>query len=621
MSKIKPVTFDKVKIESGFWQQKQKQNRDTTIYAVRDRFEDTGRIKAFACDWKEGMPQRPHFFWDSDVAKWMESVAYILQNDSAPDLEETVDWVVDQIEKNQDENGYYNIYFTVVKPEARWSNRDWHELYCAGHLIEAAIAYYHATGKDKFLKCMCKYADYIERVFVKEKSAEFRTPGHQEIELALVKLYNCTGEKRYLELAKHFIDLRGADEWENEKWDNEISTRQECQWHAPVREQKTAEGHCVRAGYMYTAMADLAYLYDDKELLQACETLFDDIYYRKMYITGGVGSTRHHEAFTLPYDLPNKLAYAESCAAISMAYFASRMLMHSADAKYGDIIERVMYNGFLSSTSLDGRRFFYENAMAIDLADRNKFVTYKPGKAPTKDPITERVEVFRCSCCPPNITRFVASVGSYLYTASEKTVWVHQYADSTAEFELDGGAKARIVQRTKYPEDGNIVITANGLSGGRLAVRIPSWAQEYTIDRPFTTEKGYAYIDCASDAETVTVSFEMKPVFVEADTRVIDDAGRVALTMGPFVYCIESVDNGSYIDEIRVLADMNAEVSTDPKLGVRTVTVDGMRRRAESFDSIYRPYRQNEQPVRVKFIPYYAFANRGASEMRVFVRI
>ncbi|MBQ9116931.1 MAG: glycoside hydrolase family 127 protein, partial [Clostridia bacterium] len=358
---MKTVDFAKTRITGGFWKKKQDMVRNTTVKAVYDRFCDTGRFDAFKFDWKEGMPNKPHIFWDSDVAKWIEGVAYLTEIKREPKLEKIVDETVELIEKNQDENGYFNIYFTVIEPQRRFQTRNDHELYCAGHLMEAAVAYYKATGKRKFLDCMCKYADYIEKRFKIDRDTGFTTPGHEEIELALVRLYEATGEKRYLDLATFFVDERGSKDepfanWANSKY---------CQAHLPVREQTTAEGHAVRAVYLYCAMADLALRNGDAELKKACETIFSDIIEKKMYITGGIGSSSVGEAFTVAYDLSNLLAYTESCAALGLALFANRMLNMDADSRYSDTIERVLYNGFMSSTSLDGKSFFYENPLEV----------------------------------------------------------------------------------------------------------------------------------------------------------------------------------------------------------------------------------------------------------------
>ena len=282
------LSVSQVNITGVFWKARQDLNRDVTLGSVREQFEKTGRFAAFRFDWREGMPDMPHIFWDSDVAKWLESAAYVLNKNEDEALEAYVDAVVDLIEKNQDENGYFNISFTVCEPDNRFCNRMAHELYCAGHLIEAAVAYYEATGKEKFLKAMCRYADHIEKVFKIDDSAEYSTCGHEEIELALVKLYRCTGEKRYLELSKHFVDIRGtAASKEVRAGENDAYVQD----HLPVREQTTAEGHSVRAGYLFSAMADLSREYADEGLFAASQKLFENITQKRMYITGCIGST------------------------------------------------------------------------------------------------------------------------------------------------------------------------------------------------------------------------------------------------------------------------------------------------------------------------------------------
>ena len=362
---IHKVPFSTVRINDGFWKQKQKMIRETTAYAVYERFRDTGRFEALECKWKEGDPDSPpHIYWDSDVAKWIEGVAYLTALEKCEDLEKIADKAIENIVRNCDENGYFNSHYLVTEQEKRFTNRGCHELYCAGHLIEAAVAYRDATGKDALLKAMCRFADYIEQVFKVEKSAAFTTPGHPELELALVKLYHATGERRYLELSKFFVDEHGTNDKDISMEEREkkgiLSYNQD---EMPLRQRGTVEGHCVRALYLLCSMADLAREYGDAELTAACERCFDNIVNKRMYITGGVGSTYVGETFTVDYHLPNRTAYAETCAAISLAMFASRMQSLRADGRYGDIVERVIYNGMLSVISMDGRSFFYENPL------------------------------------------------------------------------------------------------------------------------------------------------------------------------------------------------------------------------------------------------------------------
>ena len=613
MNSFRQIDFSNVDITGGFWAVRQRQNRDVTLESVRQQFEKTGRFDAFKCDWHEGMPHRPHIFWDSDVAKWIESAAFILQKEKDKTLEKYVDNVVELIEKNQHDDGYFNIFFTVIEPNERWQHRMEHELYCAGHLIEAAVAYHYATGKDKLLCCMCRYAGYIEKVFKLDGSAEFTTPGHEEIELALVKLYHCTGEKRYLELSKFFIDARGAaTSKEVIDGDNDAY----IQDHLPVREQTTAEGHSVRACYLYSGMADIAREYGDESLLFACEKLFDNIIKKRMYITGGIGSTRDGERFTGDYDLPNDTAYAETCASISLAMFASRMSLISTDSIYADIVERTLYNGIISGISLDGKAFFYENPLEINLTDRQI-----PTKACKNRPITQRVEVFSCSCCPPNMTRFTASVGSLIYSCSDDTVFVHQFMDSCARFDM-GAGKAEVTQKTDYPASGRVEFTLRGLCGKKIAVRVPSWCDSYSFDGAKAEVKsGYAYIDISSDSFSFAYSMTIVPKWYEASAKVWADAGRVALTRGPVIYCMEGIDNFSELWTLYADIFLPVEEYEDAKLGAICLKAAGYRK-ADcncSHAKLYHPVSGNYLPAKLKFIPYYAFANRGETDMAVWV--
>lgn len=602
---IRTVEFSKTDITGGFWKQKQDLVRKTSIKAVYDRFKETGRFDAVKCDWKEGMPLKPHFFWDSDIAKWMEGVAYLTEKKREPRLEKLVDETVDLIEKNQGADGYFNIYFTVVAPESRFKNRDWHELYCAGHLMEAAVAYYKATGKRKFLDIMCKYADYIEKRFKIDKDTEFVTPGHEEIELALVRLYEETGEKRYLELSEFFINSRGK---QDEMLDGRINNRYN-QSHLPVREQTTAEGHAVRAVYLYCGMADIAYHTGDAELKKACETIFNNIVEKRMYITGGIGSSSCGEAFTVDNDLSNLLAYTETCAALGLALFANRMLRFEADSKYSDTVERVIYNGFMSSLSLDGKSFFYENPLEVipylhtrDKSNHAGMIHWPP---------MQRSEVFGCSCCPPNITRFIPSIANMLYSESENTIYVHQFMQSRTEIERSGKTIV-IEQKTRYPENGKVEIKVSG-GDTRLAVRIPGWCDSYEGE----TVKGYAYFD-VKEGQTLAFDFNMRVKLIEARPEVIFDCGRFAVMRGPIVYCMEAVDNGDILRDIRLSARSRFKYGKHQELGVPKLTVKAYRRQRDDGGPMY--YERKEQLIETEatLIPYYAFANRGTTEMQVW---
>ena len=594
------IDFKNTEITGGFWKKKQDMARKTTVYAVYDRFVETGRFDAFRFDWKEGEPNRPHYFWDSDVAKWIEGASYILAKHRDAKLERIIDKTVALIEKNQGDDGYFNIYFTVIEPAARFSDRSKHELYCAGHLIEAAVAYFEATGKRRFLDAMIRYADYIYERFYVRRDTPFSTPGHEEIELALVKLFKCTGDGKYLTLSKFFIDERGKEGEPNN------------QSHLPVREQAEAVGHAVRAGYLYSGMADVAKLTGDKELARACEKIFDDIANRKMYITGGVGSTSSGEAFTVPYDLPNLVAYSESCAAIALAFFASRMLDLDIDSKYSDVIERVIYNGFLSSTSLDGKSFFYVNPLEIIpyLPSRENGTGY--GKS-MRFPDMQRKEVFSCSCCPPNILRFIPSIANFLYSDDGKTLYVHQYMQSKTTFSR-GKKTLTVSQATRYPENGRVKIKVAG-GDTRVAVRVPFWCE-----KKFDTVKGYAYYDL-KDGETLALDFGMPTRFIEAKTDVVLDCGKYAVMRGPVVYCMEGVDNEGHLRDIRVDGRAAFRAGRNDTLGVPTLKIKAWRRETDDGAPLYSVMQRKLLPCEATFIPYYAFANRGESEMLVWVNV
>ena len=590
---MKLFSFDKVELKSGFLKDKQELNRKITINAVYDRFYETGRIGAFKCNWRTGDENKPHFFWDSDVAKWMEGAAYIIKKNPDKALEEKIEEIIDNIEKNQRNDGYINIYFMTIDPVNRFKNRDWHELYCAGHLLEAAVAYAEATGKDRFINIMEIYIDYIIKVFTEEKSAAFTTPGHEEIELALVKAYRFTGKKKYLDLAAFFINERGVREDETTEYN---------QSYAPVRQQKEALGHSVRAMYLYTAMADLAYELNDKELNEACHTLYHDVVDKKMYITGGLGSTYVGEAFTKPYDLPNEEAYTETCAGIGLMFFAKRMMMLDNDASYADTIERVFYNGVMAGLSVGGDSFFYENPLEITLM--NHFSNMYGTK---RYPITQRLKCFGCSCCPPNVNRLLPVLGEYVYGYENDTLYINQFTDSTLS---DGGVSCEMT--TKYPLDGKVCIKASGVK--KVAVRIPSWCEGFEMNKAYTMENGYAVVE--NDGE-ITVSFDMTPFAVCANVGVIKDIGKLCIQAGPVVYCAESVDNGENLHALALDTEFGYEVKYDEFSGLNSLVIDGYRVE-NTTDKLYARASKDgavKKPVKIKMIPYYSFANRGETDM------
>ncbi len=600
---MRNIDCKNIKINDGFWKIKQDMVNDITLKSVYERFKETHRFDALDCTWKEGDPDLPHVFWDSDIAKWIESVGYNAFSYDNDELIKIVDESVEKIIKNRDENGYFNSHFLVTGE--RFTVRNEHELYCAGHLMEAAVAYYKATGKRALLDVMCKYADYIEKIFIKEQSAEFMTPGHPEIELALVKLYEVTGEKRYLEMSKFFIDNHGANDKDKELYPGcHLLYNQD---EKPIRERDTVDGHCVRALYLLAGAADIAYLYNDKELFEATERCFENVVNKRMYITGATGSTCHGESFTIDYDLPNRDAYAETCAAISLAFFANRMIRLNADSKYADAVEKVMYNGALSGISMDGKGFFYENPLEIDVDFNNVHPCTDGGR---RYPITQRKEVFDCSCCPPNVTRFIAGIGEYMYLYNVDTLFINQYIASETQTD-----NLKITQETQYPSRGEVKITLENNIKKYIALRIPGWCNDFSVNKEYTLKKGYAYVEVKKDDEII-INFNMPVRFVSANKKVHTNSGRVAIMRGPVVYCLEGVDNGKDLTALRVDIKGKTQVA-EGEFIVPDIIAEGFKETEN--DNLYFDATDEYIETSLKFIPYYAYANRGETDMLVWV--
>ena len=630
-AQLEPVPLGQVHITGGFWGARQEINRRVTLPIEYEQCRKTGRIAAFKLDWRPGKPHQPHYFWDSDVAKWLEAAAYSLATCPNQQLAKRVDAVIDLIARAQQPDGYLNVYFTIVAPERRWTNlRDCHELYCAGHLIEAAVAYAQATGKRRFLDVMCRYADYIGQVFGPRRGQKRGYPGHEEIELALVKLHRATGQQRYLDLARFFIEqrgtkphyfrkeakLRGDDERQSE---SRVRSRHDprpysvYQAHLPVREQDTVVGHAVRAMYLYCGMADVAAATGDTTLADACRRLWRDLTGKRMYVTGGIGSTSDHEGFTGEYDLPNTDAYAETCAAIGLIFWAQRMLQLDPDAGYADAIERALYNGVLSGLALDGKRFFYVNPLADDGSHR-------------------RQEWFGCACCPPNIARLIAGVGQYFYSQSRDTAWVHQYGSSRAELTV-GGQRVVLEQSTQYPwrETVRLLVRPEAPATFTIALRIPGWCDGAELEvggkrvmLSRTTQRGYALLERRwAEGDRVELHLPMPVQRVTAHPRCTADLGKVALQRGPVVYCVEEVDNDADLDMLLLPADLPLTARFDRALlgGVTVITGSARRRDPADWrpDVLYESDQPRTRPARIKAIPYGCWANRAPGAMRVWL--
>lgn len=596
-------------ITGGFWKERQDINRHITAAAVYHRFEETGRFDILHENWRRLGKPEPHIYWDSDVAKWLEGAALLLMEKREEWLEKIIDETVDQYERIQEETGYFNSWFHAFPEAEKFKDRTAHELYCAGHLIEAGIAYRRATGKDKLFCMVCRYADYIDRVFRIEGTAGFCTPGHEEIELALVKLFDETGEWRYLDLADFFLEQRGCNGKDKEGYD--FATKEYFQDHMPVSMQRTAEGHAVRAVYLYSAMADVGARKEKTVYLDAARALFNNIVTRRMYITGAVGSSCSGEAFTSDYDLPNLTAYGETCAAIGFFLFACRLSHLELDGKYADAAEVTLYNAVLSGVSLDGKKFYYENALeripALMMVDK---AVKKPG---IRYPASERKEVFECSCCPPNLLRFIASIGKFIVSITEDTVIIHHYMES-----ICSGDGFRVMQTTDYPVSGVIRINISGRYR-RLALRIPGWADKWSLNRRYTQKAGYAFVDCA-DNDEICLEISMKPKWMEAAVPVTEDCGKLALMRGPVVYCLEESDNGTYLRDIRVNPKKQAKAEFLPgnPYGLPSLETEGVRRRWEQYE-LYREYQDSREEIICRWIPYFTHSNRNAGEMAVWV--
>lgn len=637
-STLAPLPLSKVKLEGGFWGARQELNRAVTLPIEYEQLKGTGRIDAFKLGWRPGQPNPPHQFWDSDVAKWIEAVGYSLATHPDPALERLADEVIALIVGAQQPDGYLNVHFTVVEPQNRWKNlRDMHELYCAGHLMEAAVAYYQGTGKRTLLDALCRYADHIATVFGPGEGQKRGYPGHPEIELALVKLYRATGVERYLRLAQFFVEERGR---QPHYYDLEAAARGETEkprWmlggysynqsHLPIRQQTTAEGHAVRAMYLFSGATDVAAETGDAELLAVMEGLWRNVTLRRMYLTGGIGSGAAGERFTYDYDLPNDLAYAETCAAIGLVFWAQRLLHCTGDATYADIMERALYNGVLSGLSLDGRRFFYANPLEMNPAAL-------AGRPDLFHPIVQaqRQEWFGCACCPPNIARLLASLGAYLYGQSEDTLYVHLFTPGQAEFTL-GGQAVILRQETDYPWGELVRLTVHPARPATftLALRLPGWCRGARLTVAGTPQdvqpllrRGYIHLARRwQPGDVVEWTLPMPIECVYAHPAVRADAGRVALQRGPLVYCLEEADNGPLLHDLALPREAELRATWEPELlgGVVTLSGRALRRDPAGWENaLYRPNVHATRAVAIKAIPYYAWANRGAGEMLVWLR-
>jgi DUF1680 family protein len=577
-------------------------------------------------------------FQDTDVAKWLEAVAYSLATNRDEELEKLADDTIDLIGRAQCKDGYLNTYFTIEEPNRRWENlEEGHELYTAGHMIEAAVAYYEATGKDKFIRIVSRFADLICDTFGPLESQCHGYPGHQEIELALVKLYRVTGKSKYKELAKYFIDQRGVGEnyflleemRENHKRIfHELSNYDPkySQSHLPVREQLAAEGHAVRAVYMYSAMADLAYEYQDESLMKACKTLWNNIVKKRMYITGGIGSSGVLERFTVDYDLPNDCNYSETCASIGLALFGKRMAEITRDASYFDVVEKALYNTVLSGIGMDGKSFFYVNPLEVwpnNCLSRTSKEHVKP----------VRQKWFGVACCPPNIARTLASLGQYLYSVDQSSLYVNLYITNSLDVEFEESTY-HVDLQSEFLTEGSVTLSIEKIDGKEgditLALRIPEYVSNISIIKNgksvehIVMEKGYAIFKGKIEKDTYTIKCDIEARFVRANPEVRADVGKVAIMKGPLVYCLEEVDNGANLPAIYIDTTKKPVEIYKPDLlgGTNIVLCKGNKISSKNWkqDELYAMKDTVMEEIELIAVPYCLWGNRKTGEMIVWLK-
>jgi DUF1680 family protein len=643
----KSLPLSAISIDDQYW------NRYTSLIPdkaipyqwkmLNDQIPDTPPshcLKNFRIASGEEKGKRQGTLWqDSDAAKWLEAVAYSLASRPDPELEKTADEVIALIGRAQEADGYLDTYFSLDHPEEKWKNlTEGHELYCAGHFIEAAVAYHETTGKKAFLEIVCRLADLICKTFGQEEGQIHGYPGHPEIELALVRLYHATGIKKYLDTAKYFVNERGnspnyfIEEMKRPNYRRLIPefSRYDprySQSHLPVREQDTAEGHAVRALYLYCAMADLAEEYNDEKLLERCRILWDNIVQKRMYITGSVGSSGFWERFTVDYDLPNDSNYSETCASIALAMFGLRMAKVTGEASYIDTVERALYNTIRSGISLEGDRYFYVNPLevwpetCIENASRSHV---KP----------VRQKWFDCACCPTNVARILTSLGQYIYFINKNDLYINLFIQNEASFELNG-KPVQLSVVTDYPRTGlvKIAVKAEGFSKASgvsfsLNIRMPGFAEDFSASlngSPAAGENlnGYYRITKLWNDDEIAVSFTLKPRLVYANPRVHQNCGKAAIVRGPEIFCFEETDNGENLAALSLdtRALLEEEWREDILDGVMLIKAGGTKlitpEEPESFSEKFYP---QSKEVTLTALPYGYWGNRSPGEMLVWIR-
>ncbi len=634
-----PVPLKNVTIEGGFWGPRVRLASEVIVpyqwKVMNDRIPGAEKSHAIknlriAAGRSKGEFQGARFS-DSDVGKWLEALAYGLATHPDKKLEKIADGVIDLLAEAQETNGYLDTFYIIKEKEKQLTNlRDQHELYVMGHLMEGAVAYYEATGKRKYLEVMMRAADLMAKLYGPKRGQKRAYPGHQEVEIALVKLYRVTGDKKYLNLSKFFIDERGREPYyfdlEAKKrsdgpspWDR--GDRSHRQAHMPVREQKEAVGHAVRAMYMYSAMVDVARETHDKGLMKACVRLWKNVTERRMYVTGGVGSSHSGESFTVDYDLPNETGYAETCASVGMVFWAHRMVNYDPDNRYADVMERALYNGVMSGVSLDGEHYFYVNPMAA-----------YPKALSGHNSTARRFRWHGCACCPPNLARLLTSLGGYIYSQTPKEAFVHLYVNGKADVKI-GGQNVVLTQKTEYPwsEKVRITVSPENPAEFTVSVRIPGWCRNAAlkvngkkVQLSSITRKGYARIDREwAKGDKIDLLFPMPVERLRSHPKVRANVGRTALQRGPVVYCLEEADNGPDLNGIALPSGSKLAVKMEKRLlgGVPVITGRAIREDARSSgNELYGTGGTKTKSTTIKAIPYSLWANRREGEMLVWIR-
>ena len=655
------MELGKVRINHGFWKKRKDLNINSSFYAVLNSFKKSGRIRALTNEHYSN--EKPHIFWESDLAKLMEGAFFTMQQKKNKKLLEICNLIIDKIISNQEKNGYLNFYFSFHEPKNKFTNlRDRHELYCAGHLLESAIEHCKATGDKRFFNSIEKYIDHIISIFGKEKGKTRGYPGHQEIELALIKAYNFTKKKKFLDLAAYFIDERGTDNKNNKHYfieerkkilkkevdfdpsnlpasirdllnfgpdphgttsgklgDLQGSVFRDLEYwqsHLEPINQNTAEGHSVRALYMFTAMADLARINKNKKLLKTCKTLWRNIVDKRMYVHSGVGSAHIGERFTFDYDLPNDMAYAETCATIALIYFANRMSKMELNSEYGDIVENSLYNLLLASTSLDGKGFFYDNYLECNPG----YLHSQQRRHGVRD------EYHKCSCCPPNITRLFASMDMYIYNEFEDSLVVDQYISSETNF-MNKPQGIKLNQTSDFPHKGysKIEIIDSANKETTIYFRIPSWDKNMQINLngskvDYEVVNGYAKIHKNwQKNDVVELHFDFSPRYVRTNPNVRYNVGRACLFRGPVLYCLEEHDNGNYLNKLVLNTNNNLDEKNEKINSEDIISLTTKGFKFKDTDNLYIQDKPDMMETSLKFIPYYCWSNRGENEMLVWV--